>query len=485
MDRRNLSADSFSPTPVIAVPVSQSSLSNLNINMNLDENYYSGLTNSSFTNDTIEMSGNFFSQLDSMIAAVKVESSALDSMKEKLKEVDNLRNQIGNFTKRLLEADQTNLNLKNNFVKLQESYNELKKSKDEIESSIPPLRNELNRTKDMLGKERSARVSAQQEQTNLKEQISRFQQINENLERECKSILALTETNEIMKNDLVQLRKRFKDEKSSMMNHIQRIETQTKDYDSVKNEVRILSLRLLEIVSNGPSQIAGPMAVQGSYNNNPSNFNNNNINNNINNINNNNLNKSSNYNNNALGLSNKNNKPLNLIQQQQQSYQPYGSTELDQDHDDFSYDHGDGDDEDYEDDTGVSVGFEVEDNIDFEIQSINGKNNHNRNINNGLNGGGSFIQDEPSLSSIASHINFSPQRQANPSGNNSNNNNNNIAGQPRERRKKKNTSSNRIKSNSTSQADHQQYGGSSHTPSHRGAAPTIRSNSNEGFLPRL
>lgn len=34
------------------------------------------------------------SQLDSMIAAVKVESSALDSMKEKLREVENLRNQV-------------------------------------------------------------------------------------------------------------------------------------------------------------------------------------------------------------------------------------------------------------------------------------------------------------------------------------------------------------------------------------------------------
>ena len=67
-----------------------------------------------------------------MIAAVKVESSALDSMKEKLKEVDALRNQISTFTKRLLDADQANLNLKTNLVKVQEAYTELKKSKAEV-----------------------------------------------------------------------------------------------------------------------------------------------------------------------------------------------------------------------------------------------------------------------------------------------------------------------------------------------------------------
>lgn len=70
-----------------------------------------------------------------MIAAVKVESSALDSMKEKLREVENLRNQISNFTKRLLDADQANLNLKTNLVKTQEMLAEAKKSKAEVSCS--------------------------------------------------------------------------------------------------------------------------------------------------------------------------------------------------------------------------------------------------------------------------------------------------------------------------------------------------------------
>lgn len=67
-----------------------------------------------------------------MILAVKNESSALDSMKEKLKEVDGLRNQIQQFTKRLLDADQANLNLKNQLVKAQENSNELRRLKTEV-----------------------------------------------------------------------------------------------------------------------------------------------------------------------------------------------------------------------------------------------------------------------------------------------------------------------------------------------------------------
>ena len=52
-----------------------------------------------WADDTIERSGSLFGQLDSMIAAVQNESSALDSMREKLKELDGMRNQLSSLTK--------------------------------------------------------------------------------------------------------------------------------------------------------------------------------------------------------------------------------------------------------------------------------------------------------------------------------------------------------------------------------------------------
>ena len=125
-------------------------------------------------------------QLDSMIAAVKTESSALDQMKEKLKEVDNLRGQITVYTKKILEADQANLNMKTNMLKLQEQYNTLKKQKAENESTMVPIRTELNKFKELCGKERMTRLSAQQEATVLKDHVQRLEAMNSDLTNENK-----------------------------------------------------------------------------------------------------------------------------------------------------------------------------------------------------------------------------------------------------------------------------------------------------------
>jgi hypothetical protein len=74
----------------------------------------------------------FTHQLDSMIAAVKNESLNLESLNEKLKEADDLKIQVSDFNKQLLEADQTNLNLKSDILKLQYTNNNIKKSKEEV-----------------------------------------------------------------------------------------------------------------------------------------------------------------------------------------------------------------------------------------------------------------------------------------------------------------------------------------------------------------
>jgi len=247
----------MSNSPVIAYAIDNSPSGRSNSLME-DNVYSSSLGDSKFADDTIEMSGNFFSQLDSMIAAVKVESSALDSMKEKLKEVENLRNQISNFTKRLLEADQSNLNLKSNLVKAQEMYAEVKKAKAEVESSIVPLRNELNRTKEQCNKERAGRLAAQQQIAQMKDQINMLENANENLDRDVKTIPALSESNEILKNDLSQLRRRYKEEKAQMQKHIKALEGQSRDVESIKGAVRDLSMKLLDVANGGGSGGAVP-----------------------------------------------------------------------------------------------------------------------------------------------------------------------------------------------------------------------------------
>lgn len=201
--------------------------------------------------DTIERTGELFSQLDHMIAAVQVESHALDSMREKLKELDTLRGQIKMLTNKALEYEQTNLTLKSNLNKLQQANADLKRSKADIEGTLNPIRVELNRTKEMYNKERMARLSAQQETAQLKEHAMRLEKVVEELERECKSIQGLTESNEILRNDLAQLKQRYKDDKAMLQNHVRSLEQQVREVDTIKANVKNYALRLLDISTAG------------------------------------------------------------------------------------------------------------------------------------------------------------------------------------------------------------------------------------------
>lgn len=101
-----------------------------------------------------------------------------------------------------------------------------------MESTIVPLRAELNRTKDQCNKERQGRIAAQQQIAQMKDNIAMLENAHENLDREVKTIPALVESNEILKNDLAQLRRRYKDEKTQMTKHIKTLEGQAR-YENV------------------------------------------------------------------------------------------------------------------------------------------------------------------------------------------------------------------------------------------------------------
>lgn len=196
-----------------------------------------------------------------MIAAVKVESSALDTMREKLKEVDNLRAQITAYNKRLIDADQSNLSLKSALMKAQESYSEVQKQKTEIESANVQLRQELNRAKDILGKEKAARQSAQQEIVNLREKVGRYEAMLENYEREAKSIPVLQESNEILKNDLLSVRRKYKEEKTQMVKHIRQLESQQTNAEGLKSEMRTMAMRLMDLANGTNISVQANSAV--------------------------------------------------------------------------------------------------------------------------------------------------------------------------------------------------------------------------------
>ena len=106
-----------------------------------------------------------------------------------------------------------------------------------------PLRQEVNRHKEMYSKERMSRLAAQQEVSALKEQLSRVEKLNEDLEREVKTIPAIAESNDILKGDLMQLRQRFKEEKTQMVSQLRALESSARDVEALRGDVKHLAMR--------------------------------------------------------------------------------------------------------------------------------------------------------------------------------------------------------------------------------------------------
>lgn len=116
---------------------------------------------------------------------------------------------------------------------------------------MPPLRLELNRCKDMYNKERSTRLAAQQEAALLRERVSQLEHSKEELEREHKSIPVINESNEILRNDLAQVRQRFKEDKQVMQRQINILEGKLTDTEKLRGEVRKIASQMLDLSNGG------------------------------------------------------------------------------------------------------------------------------------------------------------------------------------------------------------------------------------------
>ena len=212
--------------------------------------------------DAVERSSELFTQLDSMINAVQHEASAMDAMREKLRELDSMKTQLSALTKRLLEADQNNLNLKGSLMKLQEAYSEMKKNKQNLESQMIPIRAEYNKAMQMYKNENVARLSAQQENTMLKERIKQLEEENNEIKNENKIIPSLNESLEILKSDLSQLRQKYKQDRKHMEGTLRRMEDHSRALEFNRNETRKLAMHLLECTDGNESSASKRKAQQ-------------------------------------------------------------------------------------------------------------------------------------------------------------------------------------------------------------------------------
>lgn len=118
------------------------------------------------------------------------------------------------------------------------------------------LRQELSRAKEAFGKERSAKHQLQAEVQQLREQMIKMQQTNESLDRDAKALPGLLESNEIMKNDLNLLRTRYKEEKQHLQGQIKSFQGQLGDVENLRNEMRSMGMRLVDIATNSHNSAA-------------------------------------------------------------------------------------------------------------------------------------------------------------------------------------------------------------------------------------
>jgi len=225
------------------------------------------------TSDVMHQSGALFDQMDSMMHAVQAEQQAMASMQAKFRELDSMKTQLTGLTKRLIESEQNSLNLKGNIVKIQESYSDLKKEKDGLEGELIPIRAELGKVKMLLKSENIARLSAQQENSMLKERIEQLMAENTELKRENKTIPSLMESLDILKGDLSQLRQKYKSDRKQMETTLRRMEDHSRAMETNRSESRKLAMEILDITDGhgqskkrrapAPTQVQGQVQGQG------------------------------------------------------------------------------------------------------------------------------------------------------------------------------------------------------------------------------
>ena len=72
---------------------------------------------------------------------------------------------------------------------------------------------------------------------------------NENLERELKMLTSIEESNCILKADIIDLRKRAKEERNNFLSKINKLESKLRSMESTQVEIKSLAIRIADISS--------------------------------------------------------------------------------------------------------------------------------------------------------------------------------------------------------------------------------------------
>ena len=201
--------------------------------------------------DSIEENNDvFFDQIDSMMAAVKAENSAIEEMTEKLKELDRLKANVSAYESKLENTNLKITKLASTKEILQKKYDAMVGQKQLADEQLNPYRNQLVSMKESYAKERVSRLSAQQEVTNMRKKVTMLETTNKQLHNENKAIDALNELIESLRRELSDIRNKHKEDTNTLKERLKGAETFLTDQQSLRKKVHLLSKKLLDVGDN-------------------------------------------------------------------------------------------------------------------------------------------------------------------------------------------------------------------------------------------
>lgn len=136
-------------------------------------------------------SGNFLNQLENMMNAVKKEAASLETMKQKIREMEELKIRFAE--------------LKNKHTDVETENNDLKRILKESESQNNEIRSDMQRLNDIYTSERVKHIEMQQQSLRVEQELSGIKLEKEHFYKESMKLSEQRKANKALKAQMAQV----------------------------------------------------------------------------------------------------------------------------------------------------------------------------------------------------------------------------------------------------------------------------------------
>lgn len=171
---------------------------------------------------SIQKSGNFLNQLESMMSAVKKEAASLENMKSKIKELEELRVRFAESKDRITELENDN--------------NELRRVIRDHESLNGEIRADMQRLNDIYNADRLKHIDMQQANLRLEQELSGAQLEKDFFSKEAQKSAEMKKAVKGLKAQLVQAKQLHAEEEAAVAARMQEMEQRVASSERSREE---------------------------------------------------------------------------------------------------------------------------------------------------------------------------------------------------------------------------------------------------------